>query len=568
MAARRPSQVARLVLVALSAVTGCGGERHEADLVLRGGRIVTLDEAVPEAEALAIVGGRIAAVGGEGEIAAWIGSGTEVLDLDGGLAVPGFIESHGHLEKLGRLRDNLDLSQAGSWEEIVEQVRLAAQAAEPGRWIYGRGWHQDKWTVAPEPAVRGFPVHDALSRVTPDNPVHLQHASGHASIDNLRAMQIAGIDSETPDPPGGEILRRSDGSPAGVFLENAQAALYEAYEASQETPEGLRRMLEVGAAECIRKGVTSFHQAGLSLRGLDVLKHMVDDGALDLRIYAMIDSEDPDLTARATAYRVVGYGDDHLTIRAIKAYVDGALGSRGAWLLLPYEDLPESSGQVVHPIEEIEGTARFARDNDFQLCVHAIGDRGNREMLDLYERVLGTASGVRWRIEHAQHVDPADVPRFAGLGVVASMQPVHCISDGPWVPARIGDARARDGAYRWRALLDSGAVVVSGTDTPVEDVDPIPNFHAAVTRRLADGASFYPEQRMTREEALRSYTLDAAWAAFEEDLKGSLTPGKLADVTVLSKDILTVPEDEILEARVLYTVVGGKVVYAAADPDR
>jgi len=237
-------------------------------------------------------------------------------------------------------------------------------------------------------------------------------------------------------------------------------------------------------------------------------------------------------------------------------------GHRGAWLLLPYEDLPQSTGQVAHPVEEIEGTARFALDNGFQMCVHAIGDRGNRETLDLYERTLGGVADTRWRIEHAQHLDPADVPRFADLGVVASVQPVHCVSDGPWVPDRIGGARARDGAYVWRALLEAGAVLAIGTDTPVEDVDPIPNFHAAVTRRLADGSTFFPEQRMTREEALRSYTLDAAWAAFEEDLKGSLTPGKLADVTVLSVDILTVPEEEILGARVLYTIVGGKVVYA------
>jgi len=551
-----------LALATLSAAIGCGGAQPDADLVLRGGRIVTLDEAVPEAEALAIVDGRIAALGDDAEIATWIGPGTEVLDLGGGLAVPGFIDAHGHFEKLGRVRKNLDLSEADSWDEIVEKVRVAAEEAEPGRWIFGRGWHQDKWTSAPEPAVRGFPVHDALNRVAPDNPVHLQHASGHGSIDNLLSMERAGIDSKTPDPPGGEILRRADGSPTGVFLESAEAPLFEAYKSDQDTPEELRSLFALGADECLRKGVTTFHQAGLGFRELDVLKRMVDDGELDLRIYAMIDSEDPDFAAKAAAYRVVGYGDDRLTIRSIKAYADGALGSRGAWLLLPYDDLPESTGQAAHPVEEIERTARFARDHDFQMCVHAIGDRGNREVLDVYERTLGAAAEARWRIEHAQHLDPAEVPRFAELGVVASVQPVHCVSDGPWVPDRIGVARARDGAYVWRALLDAGAVIASGTDTPVEDVDPIPNFHAAVTRRLADGSTFFPEQRMTREEALRSYTLDAAWAAFEEDLKGSLTPGKLADVTVLSTDILTVPEAEILEARVLYTIVGGKVAYA------
>jgi predicted amidohydrolase YtcJ len=276
----------------------------------------------------------------------------------------------------------------------------------------------------------------------------------------------------------------------------------------------------------------------------------------------MIDSEDPELVSRAASYRTIDYGGDHrLTIRAIKGYVDGALGSRGAWLLQPYSDLPESTGEVVHSVEEIEAIARLARDNDFQLGVHAIGDRGNREMLDLYERLLRGEDDARWRIEHAQHLAPSDIQRFGQLAVVASMQPVHCTSDGPWVPQRIGDRRARDGAYVWRALLDSGAVIVSGTDAPVESVDPIPNFHAAVTRQLDDGNAFFPDQRMTREEALRSLTLDAAWAAFEEDLKGSLTPGKLADITVFSTDLMTVPDDEIRDARVLYTIVGGEVVY-------
>lgn len=544
------------------AAMACAPSSPRADLVLRGGRVVTLDATVPEAGAVAVVGDRIAAIGTDQQIAGWIGPSTVVLDLDGALAVPGFIEGHAHLKKLGRFRNNLDLFEAESWEQIVEMVRLAAESAEPGQWIFGRGWHQEKWTSPPHPSVQGFPVHDELTRVAPDNPVHLRHASGHGSIDNLEAMDRVGFNASMPDPSGGIVLRRTDGSLTGVFLENAENPLIDAYEADQETPEVTRQLYRVAARECLAKGITSFQDAGASFDDLDVLKAMVDDGEMKLRIYAMIDSEDPELVSRAASYRTIDYGGDHrLTIRAIKGYVDGALGSRGAWLLQPYADLPESTGEVVHSVEEIEAIARLARDNDFQLGVHAIGDRGNREMLDLYERLLRGEDDARWRIEHAQHLAPSDIQRFGQLAVVASMQPVHCTSDGPWVPQRIGDRRARDGAYVWRALLDSGAVIVSGTDAPVESVDPIPNFHAAVTRQLDDGNAFFPDQRMTREEALRSLTLDAAWAAFEEDLKGSLTPGKLADITVFSTDLMTVPDDEIRDARVLYTIVGGEVVY-------
>ena len=325
------------------ALCACGPQSPNADLVLRGGRVVTLDDHVPEGAAVAIVGDRIAAVGTEQQIAEWIGPSTEVLDLDGALAVPGFIEGHAHLKKLGRFRANLVLFTAASWDEIVEMVRQAAETAEPGQWIFGRGWHQEKWSAAPEPNVRGFPVHDELTRVAPDNPVHLRHASGHGSIDNLAAMERAGLDPGMSDPPGGEALRRAGGSLTGVFLENAENPLFDAYKADQDTPEESRRLFRAGAAECFAKGITSFQDAGLAFDDLDVLKSMVDDGEMKLRVYAMIDSEDPEFASKAAAYRTVGYGGDHrLTIRAIKGYVDGALGSRGAWLLEPYADLPGS----------------------------------------------------------------------------------------------------------------------------------------------------------------------------------------------------------------------------------
>jgi predicted amidohydrolase YtcJ len=329
--------------------------------------------------------------------------------------------------------------------------------------------------------------------------------------------------------------------------------------------ETARRELRLANEECLSNGVTSFQDAGTGFATIDLMREMADAGEIGVRLWVMLIEDNDALEGRVADYRVVGAADDHLTVRAIKRLVDGALGSHGAWLLEPYTDLSGSTGHNTIPLDELERTARIALDHDLQLCVHAIGDRGNRETLDLYERLLAEEdgrSGLRWRVEHAQHLHPDDIPRFAELGVIASMQGIHCTSDGPWVPQRLGDLRAAQGAYVWRSLLDSGATVSNGTDAPVEDVDPIPNFHALVTRETASGERFHPEQRMTRIEALRAYTINAAYAAFEEEVKGSLAPGKLADVTVLSEDILTVPEEKILDAKVLYTIVGGEVLYS------
>ncbi len=312
--------------------------------------------------------------------------------------------------------------------------------------------------------------------------------------------------------------------------------------------------------------MTSFQDAGSSFETIARLRGAAEDGLLGVRLWVMIRERNDALEQAAGDYPLIGAVDNMLTVRAIKRTIDGALGSHGAWLLEPYSDLPESAGLNTVPVADLERTARIALDHGLQLCVHAIGDRANRETLDLFERTFEAhpdKRDLRWRVEHAQHLHPSDVPRFAELGVIASMQAVHCTSDGPWVPLRLGDERSANGAYLWRDLVDSGAVVSNGTDAPVEDVDPIANFHASVTRRMSNGEAFYPEQRMTRMEALRSYTINAAYAAFEEQIKGSLTPGKLADVTVLSQDIMTIPEDEIPQTEVVYTIVGGKVSYRA-----
>jgi hypothetical protein len=538
--------------------------------VLLHGKLATLDPSRPVAQALAARGGVIVAVGSDREIERHVGAGTEVIDLAGKLAVPGFIEGHGHLLGLGRALGGVRLGGAGSWDEVVRRVAEAAREAAPGAWIVGRGWHQEKWATPPEPAVEGYPVHDRVSEATPDNPVLLVHASGHAVLANARALAAAGIDRSTPDPPGGRILRVPGGRPSGVLRETATDLVEAAHERAlagrspAEIQADRRAAIERAVEECLRKGVTSFQDAGSSFETVDLLRQMADEGRLGIRLWVMLREDNAALEEHIGAYRLIDHGDARLTVRAIKRATDGALGSHGAWLLEPYADLPHSTGHNTEPLPVLEETARIAIERGFQLCVHAIGDRANRETLDLYQRTFAAHPQhmrLRWRIEHAQHLDPADIPRFAELGVIASMQGVHCTSDGPWVRERIGDRRAEQGAYVWRKLIDSGATVSNGTDTPVEDVDPLANFYASVTRRLADGTPFFPEQRMTREEALRSHTLNAAYAAFEEGIKGSLAPGKLADVTVLSRNILTIPDEELLGTEVLYTIVGGKVMY-------
>jgi predicted amidohydrolase YtcJ len=555
--------VGALLVSAIVLAAGCAVEsENAADLVLRNGKVVTVDPAVPDGEAIAVQGDKILAVGSDADIAQYIGSATQVIDLEGQLAIPGFIEAHGHFLGVGDAKMQLDLMTVANWEEIVSMVEYAASDVAPGALIRGRGWHQEKWDTPPPGNVEGLPTHHSLSAVSPDNPVILRHASGHAAFANARAMEMAGVTSETPDPPGGEIVRDADGEPIGAFRETAQRLLSAAAENAE--PPDPRRLAELAAEEVLSKGVTSFQDAGVGFGTVDLYKEMVDDGALGVRLWVMIRQPNDRLAALLPEYRMVNYGDDRLTVRGIKVSVDGALGPHGAWLLEPYSDLPTSTGLNTSPIADLRETARIAMENDFQLCVHAIGDRANREVLDTYEAAFEAnpdKSDVRWRVEHAQHLHPDDIPRFGQMGVIASMQGVHCTSDGPWVTPRLGEQRAREGAYMWRDLMDSGAVIANGTDAPVEDVSAIASYYATVSRVMNDGTAFFPEQRLTRMEALATYTSLAAYAAFEEDIKGTLTPGKLADIVVLSKDILTIPEAEIPTTDVVYTIVGGRVMY-------
>ncbi len=534
-----------------------------ADLVLLNGKIETVTGGV--VEALAADGGRLVAVGTQADVAEHIGASTEVIDLRGRLALPGFIESHAHFMGIGDARIQLNLREAATWDDVVTMVAAAAAAAEPGEWIRGRGWHQEKWTAVPEPNVEGFPIHDGLSAVSPENPVLLTHASGHALFANAKAMELGGVDDSTPDPEGGEVLRDANGRATGLFRERAAGLIHRARPA-EGTPAEMRKKVELASEECLRKGVTSFQDAGSSFATIDFLKQAADEGFLGVRLWLMIRASEEELKEKLPAYFTRDYADQRLAVGGIKISLDGALGSRGAWLLEPYSDSPESTGLNTAPLDMTRRVAGLAAENGYQLCIHAIGDRANREVLDVYEDTFKAhpeKSDLRFRIEHAQHLHPDDIPRFAELGVIASMQGVHCTSDGPWVPDRLGEKRSGEGAYVWQKLLQSGAKVVNGTDAPVEDVDPLKSYHSSVTRRMKNGELFYPEQRMSRMEALRSYTIDAAYAAFEEDVKGSLEVGKLADVVVLSKDVLTVGDEEILDAEVLYTIVGGEVAYRA-----
>src|SRR5215471_16294244 len=555
-----------LILIAVSAFA------QPADLVLRNGKIVTVNPTAPTAQAIAIRGDRISALGPDSAAQRWIGPNTKVIDLHGMLAIPGFNEGHGHFTGLGEFRMGLDLREARTWDDIVSQVGRAAKQAKPGEWIVGRGWHQSKWAKAPEPNVEGFPLHASLDKVSANNPVLLTHASGHAAFVNGKALELAGVTAATPNPSGGEILKDAKGNPTGLLRERAQGVVSKARAESEarrtpaERAEVTNRAIKLAIDESLSKGITTFEDAGSPFSTIDVLKKMADNHELRMRIWMMLRLPNEQIAPKLDAYRIIGAGDNFFTVRGIKRAIDGALGPRGAWLLEPYADSPNSSGLNTDDPADIRQTAELAIQHGFQLCVHAIGDRANRETLNIFEDTFKAhpeknGKELRWRVEHAQHLSAADIPRFGQLGVIAAMQGVHCTSDAPYVLLRLGPKRAEEGAYVWQKLMKSGAIVGNGTDAPVEDVSPLASYYASVSRKLKDGSVFYGDQRMSRMEALKSYTWNNAYAAFEENLKGSLETGKLADITVLSKDITTIPEDDIPTTDVVYTTVGGKIPF-------
>jgi predicted amidohydrolase YtcJ len=559
-----------LVLVVL---TSACEQQKTLDLLVKNGIIYTMDEKMPKAKVVGVIDGKIAFVGDVLSSKYRVDEYTKVLDLQGKTMTPGWIEGHGHFMGMGYNKLQLDLMNTNNYQQVVDLVAAAVKESKPGQWIIGRGWHQSKWEPQPDTLVKGFPTHYKLSAVSPDNPVYLRHASGHAAFANAKAMEIAGIKNiQIEDAPiavgeGGEVIRDELGNPTGVFNETAMGVI--SRHVPESTPELDRKALKLAIEECLSFGVTSFQDAGASQGTIDKYRKAVDDGTMSIRMWAMLRGDDESLLSRwFESGPEIGYGNDHLTIRSVKMYMDGALGSQGAWLLQEYNDRPEHFGHSTTPIDSLLSVSERALVNGFQVCSHAIGDRANREVLDRYQQVFEMyperAKNARFRIEHAQHISAQDQPRFAELGVIASMQAIHLSSDRPWAIHRLGMERIVEGAYVWQKLLQSGAIVINGSDVPVEPLNPLASFYASITRKTLNGepeGGYEPDQRMTREQALRSYTLDAAFGAFEEDQKGSIEAGKLADFAVFSKDIMQVPENEILETRVLYTIVGG-VIYA------
>ncbi len=542
-----------------------------ADLVLTNGVVLTVDENLPRAEAVAVVADRIKAVGSVAAITKYIGNTTEVIDLQGQTLIPGLIEGHGHYTSYGGSLLILDFRDAESFAEIVEQVAESVGVAAVGDWIIGRGWHQDKWPIKETQLVEGLPLHDSLSAASPNNPVMLIHTSGHGVFVNQKAMTLVELDAASIAPAGGEIVRDSKGRATGMMRESAQDIFRKAYASHQSLRPAavieaeLRQMVKLAGEAALRHGITSFQDLGTSFAEVDLLKTMADEGKLPVRLYMAFEEQAADMQTRLADYRMVGYGKNFLTVRAIgEKVLDGALGTHGGWLLEPYADLPRSSGLNVVPIEEIEASARLAMQYNYQLAIQGIGDRAYRELLDIYAAEFARnpeKHDLRWRIEHAQVIHPDDIQRTIDLGVIPAVQGIFACSDGPWVVDRLGVERTRERAYIFNTLAEAGATPTNGTDPPVDEIDPIASFACSVTRTLADGTKFQAQEAYSRERALYSYTMGNAIAAFEENIKGSLTPGKLADMTVLSHNLLTVPDDKIMQTQVLMTILGGKVRY-------
>lgn len=553
----------------LAICLACGTKKQAADLIIFGGKIYTMDEGLPVAKAVAVTGEKIVFVGEEEDARTFISDGTRVIDLEGNVMTPGFIEGHGHIMEIGYNEMELDLRAVKSYEELVEKVRQAVAKAEPGQWITGRGWHQDKWDHPPRKTVKGFQTHQLLSAVSPDNPVFLSHASGHAALANARAMEMAGVNQLSLEKipniagDGGEIIRDEMGNPTGIFNEEAMGII--AAHIPENTTATDTRALKLALDACARNGITGFHDAGAARQSIELFREFRKSNQLTVRLYVMVAG--PSL-AREWFLQGPMIDEDHLlTIRSVKLSCDGALGSRGAWLLDAYSDRPDFYGMATISMDTVLAISRAALKRGFQVCAHAIGDRANREVLDMYEIALKENPNIsdhRFRIEHAQHLHPQDIPRFANLGVIPAMQAIHMSSDRPWAVERLGEKRIKEGAYMWQSLLKTGARIVNGTDAPVEPLNPIPSFYASVTRKTLNAtpeSGYEPGEKMTREQALRSYTLDAAFGAFQDKVLGSIEVGKYADFAVLSKDIMTVAESEILATDIVLTIMGGKVVF-------
>ena len=558
------------LILSLLALFIFGCEDQKADMIIHNGVIYTMNDLNPITEAVAVGDGKIIALGKYRDLDPLINAKTKIINLSGAMMTPGIIEGHGHFYGLGLAKMQLDLSKTESYQDLIDMVSDAVRNSNPGEWILGRGWHQSKWSDNKDDFVKGFQTHDRLSEVSPKNPVWLKHASGHAGFANQNAMDIANVNRETEFGFGGEIIKDLSKEPTGVFNERAQGLISSHIDNNLSEDSDIRA-IELAVKTSLENGITSFHDAGTEKKTIEILREAINRGILKVRIYAMLTSRDTTLLNEW--YKKgpeIGTGGDLLTIRSIKLNADGALGSRGAWLIDEYTDRPGHYGMPTQSMEYVYRVAKNGLLSGFQVNSHAIGDKANREILNEYEKVFNEhpdlAANHRWRIEHAQHVAPADIPRFGRMKVIPSIQGIHMSSDRPWAIDRLGKKRIEESAYVWRDLIDHGAILINGSDVPVEPINPIASFYASTTRKTLKGFpdfGYEPKQKMTRIEALKSYTLNAAYGAFEENIKGSIEIGKYADFTVFSQNLITIPEDKILDTKILYTIVNGVVEYQA-----
>ena len=570
MFSKRKGWMNNKLIIFLIALFIFGCEDQKADMIIHNGVIYTMNDLNPITEAVAVGDGKVIALGKYRDLDPLINAKTKIINLSGAMMTPGIIEGHGHFYGLGLAKMQLDLSKTESYQDLIDMVSDAVRNSNPGEWILGRGWHQSKWSDNKDDFVKGFQTHDRLSEVSPKNPVWLKHASGHAGFANQNAMDIANVNRETEFGFGGEIIKDLSKEPTGVFNERAQGLISSHIDNNLSEDSDIRA-IELAVKTSLENGITSFHDAGTGKKTIEILREAINRGILKVRIYAMLTSRDTTLLNEW--YKKgpeIGTGGDLLTIRSIKLNADGALGSRGAWLIDEYTDRPGHYGMPTQSMEYVYRVAKNGLLSGFQVNSHAIGDKANREILNEYEKVFNEhpdlAANHRWRIEHAQHVAPADIPRFGRMKVIPSIQGIHMSSDRPWAIDRLGKKRIEESAYVWRDLIDHGAILINGSDVPVEPIDPIASFYASTTRKTLKGFpdfGYEPKQKMTRIEALKSYTLNAAYGAFEENIKGSIEIGKYADFTVFSQNLITIPEDKILDTKILYTIVNGVVEYQA-----
>jgi predicted amidohydrolase YtcJ len=553
-----------LLTVLLVGFIPAGNRIEPADLIFINGNIYTANDQQPHAEAIAVKGDRIVFVGTGAAVKAYRGPKTKVVDLHGETVLPGMTDAHHHLEDVGFREMTLNLEGITNLQDFLAKVKAKVDQTKPGEWVTGRGWIETFW----QPPV--FPTRWDLDKVAPNNPMILQRADGHGTVVNSAALKIAGITKDTPNPFGGEISRDKNGEPNGMLLDAARGLISKHIPPTSAAD--VERAVVLGVQRDISLGWTQVQNPGGSYRDVEIYRKLYSNGKIKLRIYKVLSAPGKEAERLLAEGPIFGAYGNRLTVRSLKFYADGSLGARSAALLEPYADAPDTSGFLTVKEADLLPMLEEALRKGIQAETHAIGDRGNRFILDEYEKALKAVPAAqrkiadpRWRIEHSQIVNPLDIPRFKQLGIIPSMQASHAIGDLHFAPARLGVKRL-EGAYAWNSFVKSGVIVAGGSDAPVERGEPMIEFYAAVARKDIKGFSgegWHPEEALPRDQALKMLTIWPAYAAFEENLRGTIQVGKLADLTVLSADIMKIPEMDILKTRCLMTVIGGEIVYEA-----